>query len=43
MEVEKPKIQSIVVDTFTAFQKNEILAKWEKGAATQTDWRDRKP
>lgn len=34
------KIKSIVVDTFTAFQKNEILDKWEKGKATQDDWKD---
>ena len=34
------KIKSIVVDTFTASQKNEILDKWEKGKATQDDWKD---
>ena len=31
------KIKTIVVDTFTAFQKNEILEKWEKGKATNDD------
>lgn len=34
------KIKSIVVDTFTAFQKNEILEKWEKGKAQLDDWKD---
>lgn len=34
------KLKSIVVDTFTAFQKNEILDKWEKGKATNDDWKD---
>lgn len=41
---EKPtqikKIRSIVVDTFTAFQKKEILSKWEHGKASQDDWKD---
>ncbi len=35
------KIKTIVVDTFTAFQKNEILEKWEKGKATNDDWKDK--
>jgi hypothetical protein len=34
------KIRSIVVDTFTAFQKNQVLEKWDNGKATQDDWRD---
>ena len=37
---EDPKIKTVVVDTFTAFQKNDVLTKWEKGKATQDDWKD---
>jgi hypothetical protein len=39
---ETPKIRSIVVDTFTAFQKNEILRKWStaSGQAKHDDWKD---
>lgn len=33
-------IKSIVVDTFTAFQKNEILSKWADGKAQLDDWKD---
>jgi hypothetical protein len=38
---EAPKIKSICVDTFTAFQKNEILEKWEKGTTSHADWKDK--
>lgn len=35
------KIRSICVDTFTAFQKNEILKKWGNGDTTKhDDWKD---
>lgn len=34
------QFKSIVVDTFTAFQKNEILQKWENGKANHDDWKD---
>lgn len=37
---DMPKIKSIVIDTFTAFQKNEILEKWEKGSTSHADWKD---
>jgi hypothetical protein len=42
VKVAAPKIRSIVVDTFTAFQKNEILKKWGtgNGAAKHEDWKD---
>lgn len=37
---ENKLIKSIVIDTFTAFQKNEILEKWENGKANHDDWKD---
>lgn len=40
MKVEIPKIKSICVDTFTGFQKNQVLEKWDKGKANHDDWRD---
>ena len=35
-----PKIKSITVDTFTAFQKNQVLDKFDVGKANHDDWRD---
>ncbi len=42
VEVPKPKIQirSIVVDTFTAFQKNQVFDKWEDGKVKLDEWKD---
>ena len=40
---EKPKlplVRSITVDTFTAFQKNQIFDKWEEGKVTHDEWKD---
>lgn len=37
----KTKIRSIVVDTFTAFQKNQIMEKWDDNKkTTHDDWKD---
>lgn len=37
---ESKLIKSIVIDTFTAFQKDEILRKWQAGKANYDDWKD---
>lgn len=38
--MSEKKIKSISIDTFTAFQKNEILEKWEKGSTSHDNWKD---